>query len=191
VSKGEFRVLHNLTVAAGGVSVTADSIVIMPQAFFPWSNGVNNVSHGYMLVLASGPVALTPKTLRAVRVGQLTSSTLYWRGSELLERYQTTFALDQRTLDAILMQGSLTIGGDKAASITVTGLTFTRSPGFLSLISTASSASIIALAPHRCYYSVYLLYWYKSTNTDAARRTTVIARNSRQHAWCLSAAPCT
>ena len=87
---------------------------------------------------------IMPKTARAVRLGQFPASSIYWRAYQVYQQYGTTFGLDQRTLESIHALGSFTIGGDKASSITVTGLTMTRSSGFLRLVSTLSSAGSIA-----------------------------------------------
>jgi len=143
VSKGEFRLTHNLTIATGGLSITADAIVIMPQSF-PWHSS-NETIGGHLIVNDNtGNVVLRPKTVRGVRLGQFPSSQIYWRGYEVRARYGTTFGVDQHMLDSIHMQGSLTVGNDKTSSIQITGLTFTRSSGYVSLISTYSAAGQVA-----------------------------------------------
>jgi len=143
VSKGEFRITHNLSIASGGASITADALLLMPQKF-EWDTSNSSIG-GHLLVHHAGAVSLQPKTVRAVRVGQLAGGVDYWRPYQVLAHYGTTFAIDARTLDAIHMLGDFTIGGVQTSSITVTGLTLTRSPGFLSLVATHNAAATIAL----------------------------------------------
>ena len=142
VSKGEFRLSHNMTITTGGASIEADAVVLIPQ-MFPWHSSNASIG-GHMHVEDGGDMVLKPKTARAVRLGQFPASVTYYRAYQVYDRYGTTFGLDQRTLDAIHALGSFTIGGDKTSSITVTGLTMTRSSGFLRLVSTVSSAGSIA-----------------------------------------------
>ena len=144
VSKGEFRLTHNLTVGSGGVSITADAIVIMPHAF-PWHSSNESIGGHLLINDNTGNVVLRPKTVRAVRLGQFPNSQTYWRGYEILSRYGTTFGVDQRTLDVIHTLGALTVGNDKTNGMTITGLTFTRSAGYVSLISTYSAAGGVSI----------------------------------------------
>ena len=142
VSKGEFRLSHNMTIATGGASIEADAIVLISQTF-SWDTSNTSIG-GHMHVQNGGDMVIMPKTARAVRLGQFPASAIYWRAYQVYQQYGTTFGLDHRTLESIHALGSFTIGNDKASSITVTGLTMTRSSGFLSLVSTLSSAASIA-----------------------------------------------
>jgi hypothetical protein len=143
VSKGEFRLSHNLTIATGGMNIKADTVLLMPQSF-PWHTSNASIG-GYIHAHNAGGITLQPKTARGVRLGQLDSSITYWRGTDLLSAYSTTFAVDQRTIDAIQTQGSMTIGNAMTSSITITGLTFTASPGYVSLVSTYGPDAGIAM----------------------------------------------
>ena len=148
VSKGEFRLTNNVSIATGGADIKADTIVLKPQRF-PWHTravGYNESIGGHMHAQNGGAISLQPKTTRGVRLGYHHASITHWRGTDLLSSYGTTFGVDQRTLDSIHTTGSLTIGGAKTSSITVTGLTWMRSlTASVTLTATQSTSGGIAL----------------------------------------------